>query len=275
MIINNGPIGSVKFNPLKDLLIKYGTQTEYSNITTSGVENIYKFGQDTTGKKWEVAFLTSCQVQLRKNLKKCDIFLVGGGNPGGDGNKKANDGDSRIFKGGNGGRGGGLLTQFNISFLKNNYNFIIGQSNEATKINEIYVAQPGEGSYGGKGAYAIDYLDGNGPVEINGSTTNLSGNYLADGKKAFNDMGSIIYSDYKFGAGGGGGGKRIGTADGGSPGGASGGGSGSDGWGESLGNPGTANSGGGGGGGSAAGSGTDGTAGGAGGSGIIIIRGNL
>ena len=266
MIINNGPIGSVKFDPLKDLLIKYGTQTEYSNITTSGVANIYKFGQDTTGKKWEVAFLTSCQVQFLKNLKKCDIFLVGGGNPGGNGNTW----NGQDFKGGNGGRGGGLLTQFNISFLKNNYNFIIGQSQEDTKIDEIYIAQHGQGSYGGIGAYATA-----GPVEQNGSTTNYSNDYLAEGKKAFNDTGSLLYQDYKFGAGGGGGGKLVGAADLGSDGGASGGGHGGNGSGDDNGKSGTANSGGGGGGGSAAGSRTNGTAGGAGGSGIIIIRGNL
>lgn len=276
MIINNGPIGSAKFNPLKDLKIIIGSNEYYP--TTAGVANVYKFAQDAAGKKWEIAILTSCEVQFRKNLKKCDIFLVGGGASGqtGDRSKFASS-DKDGWKGGDGGKGGGLLTQNNIEFLKQSYQFKVGNSNENTQINDIYIAAGGGGSEsGGLGAW-FRKDDWEASYEGRVSTSGKAG------KKAFNNTGSIIpgYETYQFGASGGGGGKALGNADNGSNGGSNGGGRGGGYSGGNYGSyrsptSGDTNSGSGGGGGCAPGTwNTTGQNGGAGGSGIIILRGYL
>ena len=257
-------VGGGKFDPLTDLLVKFSGDSNYQALNSAGLEKKYKFAQDATGKKWEVAFLASCEVQFNKNLKKCDIFLVGGGGSGGTSSKTTTS-----SWGGTGGAGGQLVTNLNITFLKQTYNFNIGQSDGDTTIDDIYRAQAKYRANGGQQCIT-NYNGGTG-----GATQSASGG--GEGEKAFENTGSIIYLNYKFGAGGGGGGCVLFAQTNGGSGGADGGGNGGtwNGGNTKVAVSGSDNSGSGGGG--AFGPDNDQTsvAGAAGGSGIIIIRGNL
>lgn len=137
MIINNGPIGR-KFNPLKDILVKFdgdnnfkylSFSNNYSVNTPTDIEYILNC-QDMEGtnfKKWYLKFFKNCQIQIIKKLK-CEIFMVGKGNDGEYGDYA--NGQMGIHYGGDGGDGGKIKVYNNEILDKNSiYNIIIEDNN--------------------------------------------------------------------------------------------------------------------------------------------------
>lgn len=121
MIINNGPIGSGKFNPEEDLLIKFSLNDEYENIKfyeneTDQHKEYYELrpqnGTDTS--KWYIKFLNDCYITFKKPLK-CELFMVGKGSDGGQGSGSRN---YNTNNGGNGGNGGKILKLDNVELRK-------------------------------------------------------------------------------------------------------------------------------------------------------------
>lgn len=197
---------------------------------------------------------------LTLNYKKpVDIFIVGAGNTGthGSGNSSIN-----AINNAPGGNGGECKTITNVVIPKAMQSCKIN-TNESTKLGDLYSAEKGAGALGGQGS------------EVYGD----SGRHPSpgeDGSLAFTDgidKGSVS-SGKKFGAGGGGGGGNTNRywSDGGANGGTDGGGHGA-GTGGSSGQAGSFYGAGGGGGGySYNGASFVSTSGGAGYKGIIIIR---
>ena len=215
---------------------------------------------------WEIAILSGNGDNLKftRVVDSVDIFIVGGGNPGG--NASGNIwGDGYYAQGGNGGNGGQCRTITNFSISKNvNYSLKIGASGQST-IGFGYTSIAGGGSSGGTGAF-----------ERQTPSARYAGTAGSNGVYAFGNSTTLFSSGTRYGAGGGSGG-AININQGGSVGGApgiTGGGSGgtiSHGDGYNA----VANTGSGGGGGYAKFNNTGdywAGSGGAGGSGIIIIR---
>lgn len=200
---------------------------------------------DEGNKNWNIQFLTSGVlkfIQRKGATRGIDVFLVGGGNSGANGNVDTG--------GGRGGNGGEAKTISAKPALNTEYKITVGGSGESTS-GFGNTAAAGGGANGGSGGANSQY--------------NPSGGKGSDGTYAFNDT-----SYARYGAGGGGGvGVWLG-ADGvdgtGGKGGDYGGGNGGTSY-YNASTAGLANTGGGGGGGYAAGG-----SGSPGGSGIVIIR---
>ena len=197
---------------------------------------------DEGDKNWNIQFLTSGLlkfIQRKGAARGIEVFLVGGGNSGANGNIDVG--------GGRGGNGGEAKTVTTKPSLDTNYPITIGGSGESTS-GFGHTAAAGGGASGGNGGNFLQY----GTTGGNGS----------DDTHAFNDS-----SYARYGAGGGGGSgiyeMELGT---GGKGGDYGGGKGGSYYYDPS-TAGLANTGGGGGGGYAAGG-----SGSPGGSGIIIIR---
>ena len=120
MIINNGPIGR-KFNPLKDLLIKFEDDSDYSFLNLTGINNKYKLYKE--GIRWCLLIFSSCDINFLKKNKRIDIGLIGGGGGGGENRNAANADDSA---GGGGGAGGERVTQYSQVFQPQIYQLTIG-----------------------------------------------------------------------------------------------------------------------------------------------------
>ena len=120
MLINNGPIGG-KFNPLKNLLIKFEDDSDYSFLNLTGIDNKYKLYKE--GTKWCLFVYSSCNINFLKVAKKIDIGLVGGGGGGGNAGTAVNDPTSA---GGGGGAGGERITQYSLIFQPQICQLIVG-----------------------------------------------------------------------------------------------------------------------------------------------------
>ena len=278
MIINNGPIGSGKFNPLKDILID---GVKITNLNTANDK--YKFyirnGNDLT--RWELAILKNCNIKFKKKIN-ADIFMVGGGKDGKSGgyddnteNGRANGNMAFGCHGGDGGAGGAAISYPNTLITSNiDYSIIIGNNiNDTSGFGHTVLS--GGGSAGGTGAQIVAL-----------SRTKVATTGTSSITFAFStSQTSCFYPITTFGAGGGGAycqgyHQNIGPVDndhrhGNNAGGLTGGGRGGSN--NSDGSPGLTNTGGGGGGGGCTRNGEGGGSwknGGAGGSGIIIIHPN-
>jgi hypothetical protein len=224
----------------------------------------YRYQYDSNNN-WELAFLSGNATNLvfKKNTGNIDIFIVGSGANGGKGYSR--QGYNYYAVGGKGGNGGEIKTISNIAIRNNvNYPITIGTAGNVTSItigDTTYSCISGGGKEGQDGAviYAQAITD--------------PGKNGLNGVYAFGSSTTQLWSGYRYGASGGGGGARnasyyihrnpgIGGTSGAGGGGAY----------DKNGGKATANSGSGGGGG-----GYDQPTGvpyngGAGGSGIIIIR---
>ena len=236
-------------------------------INCTGVEGIdYVYVEDTETSHFEMAILNTCDISFQFSVA-IDVFLVAGGQSGGEGYSNASGGD-----GGNGGET--ILIKNFKPVASQTYPMIIGSSNNNTTGFDR-IARTGYGSAGGHGGSCYDnHIDtypaagSNGVVAFNGS----------------NETGlNLLPSSYRnilYGAGGGGadcidslytssvgGGFNNGGLTGGGTG-------GEDPWGNNMGSglPGLPNTGGGGGGGCCNGVVPAYFPGGDGGSGIILIR---
>ena len=274
-IINNGPIGSGKFNPLKDILID-GVKITNLNTTNDKYKFYIRDGNDLT--RWELAILKNCNIKF-KNKINVDIFMVGGGKNGESGYYDSTYNYSYGFtgygcRGGAGGNGGGIQLYSNILISSKSNGLIIIGDNDNNTSGFGKIAQSGTGFSGGGGAE----LSGN-TSRVANAVPGTSSTYFA----FLTQSSSCFFPNTLFGAGGGGAycsGYKVGAGvvpnSGGSVyGGKTGGGNG--GWASNDGNPGTPNTGGGGGGGGCTRNSSGGgekKEGGAGGSGIIIIHPN-
>lgn len=200
---------------------------------------------------WELAIKKSCTLTFTRVVDAVDVFLVGGGAPGGN-----SDGGY----GGQGGKGGGRTTQSSVTLNEGTgYAIVIGGSGKATT-GFGYTAATGGGSDGGAGA---DYR------------STLHGKSGSSGAYAFGSSASLLYSGRKYGPGGGGGGyvQSANNVYNGGDGGTTGGGHGADrSHTAAADSAGTANTGGGGGGACYDAPYNKSYGPGTGGSGIIIIR---
>lgn len=158
-----------------------------SNFTASNGLT-YQYYKDQVDN-WELVILTSGTITFNKNFN-ADIWMVGGGNNGGDGWFA-----SGTAQGGDGGNGGQCLySQINIQ-AGVPYNIVIGGNNSDTTAFDL-TARGGQGFKGGNGSYVIGTMLSRTP-----GTSGTSSLYYA-----FYDQGtSHFYPNVKFGAGGGGG----------------------------------------------------------------------
>ena len=212
---------------------------------TTGVPEFTYTGSYKTvnesGENWHVEFYTSGVLNFQKTRNATDgieVFLVGGGNSGANGNDSG---------GGRGGNGGTTQTGTATPVQKTDYPITIGAGGGTTSAFG-YTAPAGGGASGGSGG------------SLTGAAPN--GNNGSDGTRAFGDA---TYA--RYGAGGGGGAGAWDGANGrAGMGGDYGGGKGGGAWNDPA-TAGLPNTGGGGGGGV-----YGNYIGASGGSGIVIIR---
>jgi len=252
------------------------------------VEDSYDYVQGEEGN-WELAILSSGNLNFSNINTDIDIFLVGGGGGGGGGWFNT----SNYYRGGGGGGAGGYITtKTGVSVEKNIPYYIqigtggaggVGHStNGGTGGNTTAFDQNAAGGTGGNSALEFKgetQTGGTGEGGAGGANssgyTNFAGATGGNGKYAFDSSISLYQSGIMYGAGGGGGSNYYTTDGGGAAGGITGGGAGGN-MNSNVAGSGQVNTGAGGGGGSALGSGggpvNSGGAGGTGGSGIVIIR---
>ena len=113
-----------------------GTFTE-NDFSYSGS---YRFA--TTGSAFELAFLTSGTLKLKKALTGASLFLVGGGDAG--------QGGTTHTTGNYGGNGGEVKTTSSLSLAAGSYTVTIGGSGEDTTVlcpdgETTYKAEHGKG----------------------------------------------------------------------------------------------------------------------------------
>ena len=205
MIINNGPIGSGKFNPEKDLLIKFSLNDEYENIKfyeneTDQHKEYYelRYQNENEINKWYIKFLKNCYIKLIRPLK-CELFLVGKGKNGADGRADSYYTSNKTNQGGSGGDGGEIKILSNCHIKVNKYQITIEDNNSyINKINSssiLFSSQGGtdnQNNKGGVGAKLTSY----------GGTTSYCAQ--TDGTPAQGENGYLKYN-IPYGAGGGGG----------------------------------------------------------------------
>ena len=205
MIINNGPIGSGKFNPEEDLLIKFSLNDEYENIKfyeneTTAHKEYYELrpqsGTDTS--KWYIKFLNDCYITFKKPLK-CELFMVGKGKNGADGSADPYYTSNETNQGGSGGNGGEIKILSNCHIKVDKYQITIKDNNSyINKINSSSILFSSEGgtdnqnNKGGVGAKLTSY----------GGTTSYCAQ--TNGTPAQGENGYLKYN-IPYGAGGGGG----------------------------------------------------------------------
>lgn len=153
--------------------------------------NQYTF--QTSGDNWELAFLSSGTLTLKKTLSGIDIFILGAGF---DGNTVAADSSHTDHDGGDGGY---YKTITGDRLQAGSYNVIIGATNGAlSSIGDRAVTSSDSHKIGGLGAVA-----------------GRSGGAGVDGACAFNgDANTLINAGRKYGASGGGGGINVGGQSG-------------------------------------------------------------
>ena len=153
----------------------------------------YEFASDGSGN-WEIALLNSDILKFKKTPGVVDIFMVGGGNPGGIGSATSNS-----DTGGAGGAGGECKTFLSISLTKNtNYTITIGQSGTPTSLVSSTTGTNLSANAGGNNN------GGNGATVTNDTRTAVA-SAGGNGTYAFNTQTNrLLYSEVLFGAGGGG-----------------------------------------------------------------------
>lgn len=223
---------------------------------------------------WELVFTGNCTIAFQRIVDKVDLFLVGGGAPGG----KAYQ-ENYGARGGSGGRGGECKTVANVSVAAGvAYNIVVGSSGQASSALGSS-ASSGAGAVGATGSFAR--------TASQGGTASYDGTAGSNGTTAFGGQATQYKNGWRYGPGGGGGDafarnasgqQEISNANGGAPGnnGATDAGAmGGDLSNHTVGYPGDANTGEGGGGGAGFRDqlyGDDWNNGGAGGSGIVMMR---
>lgn len=232
-------------------------------FTYSGATPLIKYDPNNEDN-WEMTFEAYCKIKFQRINPKIDVFVVGGGNAGGNGR-----GNLAEAAGGNGGKGGACVTEMNVSVQTGTtYEIKVGGSGQPSSAFNVTAANGG-GSAGGDGALHST---------LSQARTNATA--ATAGTVAFGSGSTLFWNGYKYGPGGGGSaystlGGNVATASAGAQGNANGGGNGGS---NGPGKKAVANSGGGGGGGASYHTNTGSAAtdsnysGGAGGSGIVIIR---
>lgn len=130
MIINNGPIGR-RFNPLKDLLIKFENGS-FNKLNRDGENNKYFLAYPPNQSDWYLIIFDSCYLEFTKEIENIEIGLIGAGGGGGghtpsDGNGHYND---YVSAGAGGGAGGYKVTKMIETFEKDIYQLTIGAPDE-------------------------------------------------------------------------------------------------------------------------------------------------
>lgn len=158
----------------------------------------YKFEKQQLSNgdwNWELAILSGSNTPLTftKGVKNIDVFLVGAG-----GNGQNGDSYDVTIIGGNGGNGGAYLVASNVSIDFNiPYNLTIGTS-QGNTTGFGYTANGGSGKSGGSGASMPN---------INYPTQGSNAGNGKNGVKAFDDENfTSLIGNYRYGASGGGGG---------------------------------------------------------------------
>ena len=115
-VINLGPLGLPVEKVLPQITFQVGSNIYNIGNQNSSQSGIYKFAiqKDSNTKiyNWELAILTSGQINFKKSSKTIDAFLVAGGKNGQNGYMNENNG---YYYGGKGGNGGGTSTINNYS----------------------------------------------------------------------------------------------------------------------------------------------------------------
>lgn len=120
MIINYGPL-LLQLNPLSDILIKYGSNTTFETLSSSGVTDVYSIYKDSDG--WALSIYQDCQLQISKSILSCDIGGCGGGGGGGTFGAASNHPTSA---GGGGGSGGQVLSSIGLDLAPGVYDVTCG-----------------------------------------------------------------------------------------------------------------------------------------------------
>lgn len=151
--------------------------------------NQYVF--QTSGDNWELAFLSSGTLNLKKTLTGIDIFILGAGF---DGSIVSADSSHTDHDGGDGGY---YKTITGDRLQAGSYTVKIGETNgEVSSIGDRSVSASDSHTLGGLGAIA-----------------GRNGENGTDGSYAFNDANTIINAGRKYGASGGGGMNRVNNTD--------------------------------------------------------------
>lgn len=172
---------------------------------SDGLTYRYYYESDTA---WELALLTSGSIKFRDNIS-CNIFMVGGGKNGANGQVSHLSGGNIHYYtglGGTGGAGGECInTSSPIAIAKNHkYPIVIGDNDNNTTGFGL-TAISGGGAAGGVGNAALRYLDRNEPLDNTAGEGSKPGTTSTE--YAFDNIwNSYFYPNVTFGAGGGGGG---------------------------------------------------------------------
>lgn len=199
MIINNGPIGSGKFNPEKDLLFTYTldeTQKTNQSFFQALEDKIINL-EGNSKKQWALYIYKTCDITLNKKIKNSNIILVGGGQAG-----------SSTFVNGAGSAGGdgGFVEIFQSDIAVGTYTATIGNGGIASSNNTKsqgestlfnYTNPPKEAKGGGQIAHPNDtYGKGGAMYSMPGS----GGGKANPGGNGFKV--TILNKEYYYGAGG-------------------------------------------------------------------------
>ena len=226
MIFNYGPSGTgtsskidfdfgAKFDPTKHIKIKFDEDNDYTYLEEGEIENKYNlYIEKDIG--WILLITATCEMQLNKTIKECDICVVGGGGGGGGHGTATFHNPSA----GGGGGSGGQVKKILMQKLQ----------------NDSYKISIGQGGIGGvseqkAGTEIEDSIEKNG---TNGTNTQLlslsSNNIIIEGLGGDGGQGARIndhgwsreynetygdYANYSKGSGGGKGKESVGFSPGG------------------------------------------------------------